>query len=112
MAGMAVAQVIPNANQYGPGLIGAQAAWNAGYTGQGITVTVGDSGIDPNHPAFAGKIDSRSRNYVLPAPGATYNPNDFSDLAPQSHGTHVAGIIAASGTSQSRGIAYIQTLWC
>src|SRR5690242_12504948 len=78
----AAAQVVPtpNANQYGPQLIGAPTAWARGYTGQGITVVVSDSGIDPNHTAFAGKIDlTRSRNFVLNAPGANYNPNDITD---------------------------------
>ena len=105
-AGVASAQVVPNANQYGLNLIGAPAAWAAGYTGQGILVTVADSGIDPNHPAFAGKIDPRSRSFVLNAQGAAFNAADFSDVTAQSHGTHVAGIAAAAGNSQAPGIAF------
>jgi hypothetical protein len=53
----------PNAEQYGLVLIGAEAAWQLGYTGTGVTVAVGDTGIDQMHPAFAGKIDSRSKNF-------------------------------------------------
>jgi uncharacterized protein with beta-barrel porin domain len=102
----AAAQPVPNVNQYGPGLIGAPAAWAAGYTGQGIVVTVADTGIDPNHPAFVGKIDPRSQAYVLSAPGAAFSASAFSDLTAQSHGTHVAGTVAASGASQAPGIAY------
>jgi subtilisin family serine protease len=62
----------PNANQYGPALIGAPAAWALGYSGAGITVAVSDSGIDTTHPAFTGKIDSRSMNFTLATPGAAY----------------------------------------
>lgn len=97
----------PNANQYGPQLIGAPLAWARGYTGTGITVVVSDSGIDPNHPAFAGKIDlARSRNYVLNAPGGAYDPNNITDTDAQSHGTHVAGIVASSAASGVPGIGY------
>ncbi|MCP5412758.1 MAG: autotransporter domain-containing protein [Alphaproteobacteria bacterium] len=102
----ALAQPVPSANQYGPGLIGAPAAWAAGYSGQGVTVTVADSGIDPSHPAFAGKIDPRSRSFVLAAPGTALNPADINDPDAESHGTHVGGIIGASGTSGAPGIAY------
>ena len=39
--------------------IGAPAFWTNGYTGQGESVAVLDSGVRTNHPAFAGKtIDS------------------------------------------------------
>ena len=96
----------PNANQYGPGLIGAPAAWALGYTGQGVIVTVGDSGIDPNHPAFAGKIDPRSRSFVLATQGATFDAAAINDPDAQSHGTHVGGIVASSAASGVPGIAY------
>ena len=105
-AGVAQAQPAPHANQYGLGMIGAPAAWAAGYTGQGILVTVADSGIDPNHPAFAGKIDPRSRNYVLNAPNTAYNASNITDPDAQSHGTHVAGIVGASAASGVPGVAY------
>lgn len=60
-AGAAQAQPVAHANQYGLGLIGAPAAWALGYTGNGITVAVADTGIELTHPAFvgAGKIDPR-----------------------------------------------------
>jgi uncharacterized protein with beta-barrel porin domain len=43
-------------------------------------------------------------NFVLPSPGAPYYPNQITDTA--EHGTHVAGIAAASGTSVAPGVAY------
>ncbi len=94
----------PNANQYGLGLIGAPAAWALGYSGAGITVAVSDSGIDTTHPAFTGKIDSRSVNFTLAAPGAAYVTTQITDTG--NHGTHVAGIIASSGPSGAPGVAY------
>lgn len=103
--------VTPNPAQWGLGLIGAPAAWAAGYTGAGVTVAVTDSGIDPTHPAFAGKIDlARSRNLVLPSAGAVYDANQINDFDPGGHGTHVAGIVAASGTSSAPGVAYNASL--
>lgn len=111
-AGSAQAQPVAHANQYGLGLIGAPAAWALGYTGNGITVAVADTGIELTHPAFvgAGKIDPRGRNYVLPAQGAPYDINQFGEADPGGHGTHVAGIIGAGAASGVPGIAYDASL--
>lgn len=96
----------PNANQYGLGLIGAPTAWGLGYTGAGITVAVADTGIDTAHPAFAGKIDPRSTNFVLTSANAPFVAGQIQDSDPGGHGTHVAGIVAAAGNSQAPGVAY------
>ena len=108
----AQAQTVPHANQYGLGLIGAPAAWALGYTGNGVTVAVADTGIELTHPAFAGagKIDPRGRNYVLPAQGAAYDINQFGEADRGGHGTHVAGIIGAGAASGVPGIAYNASL--
>lgn len=94
----------PNANQFGLTMIGAPTAWALGYSGAGVTVAVGDTGIDTTHPAFTGKIDPRSINFTLPAPGAAYVTNQITDTS--NHGTHVGGIIAASAASGVPGVAY------
>lgn len=59
--------------------------------GNGITVAVLDTGIDLNHPAFAGRL----------VPGYDFVDNDADpseegspEIGPYGHGTHVAGIIA------------------
>lgn len=53
---------------------------------QGMLVAVIDSGVDANHPALKGK--------VLPGYNVAKKNGDTSDS--DGHGTHVAGIIAAS----------------
>ena len=106
VCGAAMAQVAPHANQYGLNLIGAPAAWALGYTGTGITVAVADTGIDLGHPAFTGKHDPRGRNYVLPSPGGAFDATQIAEADTGGHGTHVSGIIGASGTSGAPGVAY------
>uniref|UniRef100_Q07P01 Outer membrane autotransporter barrel domain n=1 Tax=Rhodopseudomonas palustris (strain BisA53) TaxID=316055 RepID=Q07P01_RHOP5 len=99
--------------QWGPSLIGAPTAWALGLTGSGVTVAFGDTGIDVNHPAFAGKIDPRSRNFVPNYPGGPIDPAEINHIEYDSvhhlyavHGTHVTGDALASSTSLAPGIAY------
>ncbi|MGW0753361.1 S8 family peptidase [Streptomyces sp. NPDC002587] len=78
-------------------LIGAPEAWAAGYTGKGVKVAVLDTGIDVNHPDFAGLIDGTAS--FVPGEGVT----DFN-----GHGTHVAGTIVGSGAASggdNKGVA-------
>ncbi|WP_324717182.1 S8 family peptidase [Carboxydochorda subterranea] len=77
--------------------IGVPAAWEQGLTGRGITIGVLDTGIYP-HPDLEGRIVA-FQDFVG-GRGAPYDDN--------GHGTHVAGILAASGVTSSgryRGIA-------
>jgi subtilisin family serine protease len=72
----------------------------SGYTGAGVAVCVGDTGIDGNHPEFARKLKG-FRNFVTSETGRgdPYQLNDVSH-----HGTHVSGTIFAqygSGTGAS-----------
>uniref|UniRef100_I2Q3T7 Outer membrane autotransporter barrel domain-containing protein n=1 Tax=Desulfovibrio sp. U5L TaxID=596152 RepID=I2Q3T7_9BACT len=97
-------QVSPNPLQYGPGLIGAPTVWAAGYTGAGVTIAMVDTGLDITHPAFAGKVDSRSYNFALASEDEVYVPTNITNMVP--HGTHTAGVALASGSSDAPGIAY------
>jgi subtilisin family serine protease len=72
---------------------GAPAAWQAGLTGQGVTVAVLDSGIDATHPDLAGKV-ALSKDFT-----GTGSANDVF-----GHGTHVASTIVG-GDAKYRGVA-------
>ena len=63
--------------------------WNQ-TLGQGITVAVIDTGIDTDHPEFAGKISLESYNASDDLVGIEYIEDEYG------HGTSVAGTIAAS----------------
>ena len=76
--------------------IHADAAWAEGYTGQGVTVVVIDSGIQNTHPFLMRNGKSLVIEEHPIVPGAVDYTTD--------HGTHVAGIIA-SQDSKYRGVA-------
>ncbi|MEU4196067.1 S8 family peptidase [Kribbella sp. NPDC026611] len=76
--------------------IGGPVAWQAGYTGKGISVAVLDTGIDATHPDLATQVVGE-KNF-------TSEPNE--DLV--GHGTHVASTIAGTGAASGgryRGVA-------
>jgi len=78
--------------------IGAPVAWQAGFTGRGVTVAVLDGGYDPDHPDLAGQ--------VVGAVDFTESPDGAVDHA--GHGTHVATTIAGTGAASGgryRGVA-------
>jgi serine protease AprX len=80
------------------GAIGTSAAWNAGYTGAGVTVAVVDSGINDSHPDLWNSSETTSR--VLYHEDFTGTPTTNSAGAKYDlygHGTHVAGIIGGNG---------------
>ncbi|MET7867914.1 S8 family peptidase [Micromonospora taraxaci] len=77
--------------------IGAPTAWQAGFDGTGVTVGVLDTGIDADHPDFAGHL-TEVRDFT--------GGNDPSDAV--GHGTHVASTIVGSGAASGgryRGVA-------
>jgi minor extracellular serine protease Vpr len=78
--------------------IGADEAWESGYTGEGVTVAVIDTGVDYTHPDLAHAFgDYKGWDFVDndndPQETQPGNPDGDSTL----HGTHVAGTIAADG---------------
>ncbi len=100
-------------------LIEAPSAWSAGYTGQGQTIAILDTGVDTSHGAFAGRITaeacfsstSQANNSVSVCPngqgsqtGAGAGVNCSTSIRGCDHGTHVAGI-AAGKSPNLRGVA-------
>ncbi|WP_033292683.1 S8 family serine peptidase [Amycolatopsis jejuensis] len=77
--------------------VGAPAAWQAGFTGKGVTVAVLDTGIDDTHPDVAGKV-KQSKDFT-----GKGNVKDGN-----GHGTHVAATAAGSGAAEGgkfKGVA-------
>ncbi|PJE96816.1 peptidase [Streptomyces carminius] len=66
--------------------IGAPAAWEAGYDGEGVTVAVLDTGVDGSHPDLAGQVIEHKNFSEAP---------DTADRL--GHGTHVASTVAGTG---------------
>lgn len=95
--------------------LGIEKIWNEGIEGQGVKVAVLDTGIDTQHPAFQG-VYKGGKNFVVhdeeyARPRLDNDPSETSPLdraesSPEvlngltfntTHGTHVAGTIAANG---------------
>ena len=88
--------------------IGANDAWDAGYTGKGVTVAIIDTGVDYTHPDLAHAFgDKLGWDFV----SNDADPQEtISGLLSRrtNHGTHVAGTVAANG--QIKGVAPDATL--
>jgi len=79
-------------NNSGP-FIGTGIPYQSGYDGNGIVVSIIDTGIDLNHPDLEGQIIG----------GYDFVDNDKIPEDTNGHGTQVAGIIASNGNL--KGIA-------
>ncbi|MBE9177887.1 S8 family serine peptidase [Oculatella sp. LEGE 06141] len=107
-------------NYWGADLINAPEVWAQGYTGQGIVVAVIDSGIDYTHPDLQSNIwvnrneipdngiDDDSNGFIDDVRGWSFVDTDSNNpMDLDSHGTHVAGTIAAANNGFGvTGIAY------
>ncbi len=106
--------------QYGHDAVDAQEAWAQGYFGQGVTVAVLDEGFQPDHPDLAPNVIGTYNAIPYQADALDYAAvEDYDNIfgAPDgcqpsidptcsdvfytlndafSHGTHVAGTIAAA----------------
>ena len=112
---------VPNlgGNNWGNDLVNAPESWARGYTGQGVVVAVVDTGVDYNHVdlndniwvntrEIAGNgIDDDGNGYIDDVRGWDFVDRDNSPLDGGSHGTHVAGTIAAENNGLGvTGVAY------
>ncbi len=86
----------------GPSFHNAITAYQAGATGQGITVGVIDSGIDPSSHEFTGRIHPQSGDVT--GAGRPLGDDD-------GHGTEVTRVIAAAKDDRdTHGIAFNATI--
>ncbi|HEX4744356.1 MAG TPA: S8 family serine peptidase, partial [Candidatus Limnocylindria bacterium] len=95
-------------------MTGADLAQAAGWTGAGVKVAIMDTGVDYDHPDLGGCFGAGCRvavghDFVGDAFTGANTP--VADPLPDDcngHGTHVAGIVGASGdpsTGGARGVA-------
>ena len=83
--------------------LNVEAAWNSGLNGDGIRVAVVDDGLDMTHPDLRPNIVDGSHNYRRQSLGENRYSNRIAGhkdwpvpcTEDDSHGTSVAGIIAA-----------------
>lgn len=80
------------------GRVGAPAAWDSTRGDPNIKIAVVDSGVDAEHPDLAGRVDVANGFNLVD------DTNDTSDVI--GHGTHVAGIAAATADN-ALGVAGI-----
>lgn len=74
---------------YAPQLLNLYTAWAFPFVTTDVVIAVIDSGINREHPEFAGRI----------LPGYDFIFEDDSPNDENGHGTHVAGIVAAAGAN-------------
>ncbi|WP_432810111.1 S8 family serine peptidase [Pantanalinema sp. GBBB05] len=99
--------------------IQAPEVWAQGYTGQGVVVAVVDSGVDITHTDLDANIwinsreiagnglDDDGNGYIDDINGWDFVDNDNLANDLDSHGTHVAGTIAAENNDiGATGVAY------
>src|SRR5699024_5013749 len=77
---------------------GVAEAWGRGPGQHSVTVAVIDSGIDVDHPALKDSMLPGFNFYGM-------NTDPRPAMASDEHGSHVAGIIAASGNGPITGVA-------
>jgi subtilisin family serine protease len=84
--------------QYGLVNIRAPQGWDYSTGSSAVTIAIVDTGVDLSHPDLAGKL----------VPGYDFVNGDTIPQDDNGHGTHVAGIAAASGNN---GIGVAGVSW-
>lgn len=83
-------------HQWGPQKIKAPGAWDLTKGSSDVTIAVVDSGVQDDHPDLEGRVIK----------GYDFVENDWDPQDEYGHGTHIAGIAAAT-TNNGIGIAGI-----
>jgi serine protease len=88
-------------DQYAPQQVRAERAWETSEAESGVTIAVVDQGVMYDHPDLADRFGSvEGKDFVVDDDDDPYPENMESEY----HGTHVAGIAAAT-TDNDEGIA-------
>ncbi len=74
------------AEQWAIAKVDAAGAWDVNMGSKNTLLAIVDTGVDYNHPDLAGRVD-KGRDFIN---------NDDDAMDAQGHGTHCAGIAAAS----------------
>jgi subtilisin family serine protease len=92
-------------------LVNANDAHGLGYTGQGVTVAVLDSGVDASHPDLGDALVAE-HCFCTTSTGTGCCPNGSTEQAgtgsardDYGHGTNVTGIITSNGIIAPTGVA-------
>ena len=85
-------------------LINADDVHNLGITGDGITVAVLDTGIDPDHPDLSDDLVAEHCFTQSACPPNNTNESSQADDG-NGHGTSVSGIISSNGSVAPQGVA-------
>jgi len=91
----------PTIRAKGSRMFSPETAWDLGYTGRGVSISIVDTGIDDEHPSLTGKFlggadmtKPDNLPFLYPQDG-TYNPDDI-----QGHGSTCAGIAVGTGSPE------------
>jgi len=79
--------------------VNAPDVWALGFTGEGIVVSVIDSGVNYDHQDLA---DHMWEDDDYPNHGWDFYNNDDNPMDGHGHGTHCAGTVAGDGTAGSQ----------
>jgi subtilisin family serine protease len=91
--------------QWGLSVIGAPTAWQYG-TGAGVRIGIVDTGVDVSQQDLQGKVVAQHYSVSDPSSGCEQSaPAQNPAMDDNGHGTHVAGIAAASGQFGVTGVA-------
>lgn len=82
-------------------MIRVDSLWNRGLTGEGVTVGLIDSGIDPTHATFGGRVRGlnvvSSDGGIFGAPATPDTTLYREEPGCRDHGTHVTGSAVSDG---------------
>lgn len=109
--------------EYAKGMTGVNEAHAMGFTGEGMRISIIDTGVDIDHPDFGGSgtpgdgitedwqtdqvqvgYDLVGDDYDASTPATNYPVPDVNPDDCQGHGSHVAGIAAGNGDEEAGGV--------